>query len=143
MRPPIKKTHINVKLDCPPDLWLLGYPGAVSQILTNFVMNSLMHAYESDQHGTISLAVQLLPNDKIELRYSDDGKGILADIQSKIFDPFFTTQRGNGGSGLGLNLVYNIVHQTLKGTIQVHSIEGKGTTFILNFARQLNASEQI
>ena len=143
LRPALKKTHINVKLDCPPDLWLLGYPGAVSQILTNFVMNSLLHAYESDQHGTISLAVQLLPNDKIELRYSDDGKGILADIQSKIFDPFFTTQRGNGGSGLGLNLVYNIVHQTLKGTIQVHSIEGKGTTFILNFARQLNASEQI
>jgi signal transduction histidine kinase len=57
-----------------------------------------------------------LPDDRIELRYSDDGKGIPTEIQSKIFDPFFTTQCGNGGSGLGLNLVYNIVHQTLKGT---------------------------
>jgi signal transduction histidine kinase len=57
-----------------------------------------------------------LPDDRIELRYSDDGKGIPTEIQCKIFDPFFTTQCGNGGSGLGLNLVYNIVHQTLKGT---------------------------
>ncbi len=143
LRPALKKTHIHVVLNCPPDLCLLGYPGAVSQILTNFVMNSLLHAYEPDQHGTISLTVRQLPDDKIELRYSDDGKGIPSEIQSKIFDPFFTTQRGNGGSGLGLNLVYNIVHQTLKGTIQVHSVEGKGTTFILNFARRLNAGEQI
>ena len=141
LRPALKKTHINVKLDCPSDLWLLGYPGALSQVLTNFVMNSLRHAYDPEQDGTIRLSIQQLSDDKIELRYSDDGKGIPAEIQNKIFDPFFTTQRGNGGSGLGLNLVYNIVHQTLKGTIQVHSVEGEGTTFILNFARCLNAGE--
>ncbi len=138
LRPALKKTQIHVELNCPPDLSLLSFPGAISQIVTNFIMNSLLHAYEPEQPGTITLMIQTLPNNQIELRYSDDGKGIPAEIQSKIFDPFFTTQRGNGGSGLGLNLVYNIVHQTLKGTLQVHSVEGKGTTFILNFARQLN-----
>jgi signal transduction histidine kinase len=138
LRPILKKTQIKIELNCPPDLSLLSFPGAISQIVTNFIMNSLLHAYEAEQPGTITLTVQTLPNNQIELRYSDDGKGIPVDIQSKIFDPFFTTQRGNGGSGLGLNLVYNIVHQTLKGTLQVHSVEGKGTTFILNFARQLH-----
>ncbi|MDD5228964.1 MAG: ATP-binding protein [Methylococcales bacterium] len=138
LRPALKKTQIKVQLDCPSDLSLLSFPGAISQIVTNFIMNSLQHGYADDQRGIINLIVLTLPDDRIELRYSDDGKGIPTEIQSKIFDPFFTTQRGNGGSGLGLNLVYNIVHQTLKGTLQVHSIEGTGTTFILNFPRQLN-----
>jgi signal transduction histidine kinase len=50
-----------------------------------------------------------------------------------VFDPFFTTQRSNGGSGLGLHLVYNIVHQTLKGTLQMSSTENLGTTFTIVF----------
>lgn len=138
LRPALKKTQIRVKLDCPPNLSLLSFPGAISQIVTNFIMNSLYHGYDANQCGIINLTILTLPDDKIELRYSDDGKGIPLAIQSKIFDPFFTTRRGKGGSGLGLNLVYNIVHQTLKGTLQVHSIEGKGTTFTLHFPRQLN-----
>jgi signal transduction histidine kinase len=115
----------------------LGYPGALSQIVTNFVMNSLLHAYEPNDIGTIKLTVTLFSADKIELCYSDDGKGIRPDIQSKIFDPFFTTQRGNGGSGLGLHVVYNLVHQILKGSLQITSIEGKGTTFTVIFPKRL------
>ena len=126
-----------MQLSCPTNLWLINYPGAISQIITNFVMNSLLHAYEPNKCGTIRLNIIESINDRIELHYSDDGKGIPLDIQSKIFDPFFTTKRSNGGSGLGLHLVYNIVHQKLKGTLTLQSIEGEGTTFILNFARQL------
>lgn len=137
LRPALKKTLVTVDLNCPNDLVINGFPGAISQIVTNFILNSLLHAYDPEQRGFIKLVISTLPDDKIELLYSDDGKGIPADIQSKIFDPFFTTQRGNGGSGLGLNLVYNIVYQTLKGTLQLHSIEGEGTTFIIQFARQL------
>ena len=137
LRPALKKTNIKVQLSCPTNLWLINYPGAISQIITNFVMNSLLHAYEPNQCGTIRLNIIESINDRIELHYSDDGKGIPLDIQSKIFDPFFTTKRSNGGSGLGLHLVYNIVHQKLKGTLTLQSIEGEGTTFILNFARQL------
>ncbi len=137
LRPALKKTHIDVELDCLPSLFVFGYPGAISQIVTNFVMNSLFHAYEANQIGSIKLSVKLFSADKIELRYSDDGKGIPSCIQSKIFDPFFTTQRGNGGSGLGLHVVYNLVHQVLKGSLQINSIEGKGTTFILNFPKRM------
>ncbi|MDQ5939660.1 MAG: Histidine kinase [Pseudomonadota bacterium] len=137
LRPALKKTNIKVQLSCPSNLWLINYPGAISQIITNFVMNSLLHAYDINQCGTIRLNIIELPHDKIELHYSDDGKGIPLSIQSKIFDPFFTTKRSKGGSGLGLHLVYNIVHQKLKGTLTLQSIEGEGTTFILNFARQL------
>lgn len=135
LRPALKKSAVKVTLNCPKDLIICGFPGAISQIITNFILNSLLHAYEPEQQGTIIITVSNLPDDKIELRYSDDGKGIPAEIQSKVFDPFFTTQRGNGGSGLGLNLVYNIVHQTLKGTLQLQSVAGKGTTFIIIFSR--------
>jgi signal transduction histidine kinase len=137
LRPVLKKTRINVELNCLPSLFVFGYPGAISQIVTNFVMNSLFHAYEPNQIGTIKLNVTLFSAHKIELCYSDDGKGIRHDIQNKIFDPFFTTQRGNGGSGLGLHVVYNLVHQVLKGSLQIDSIEGKGTTFIVNFPKRM------
>lgn len=137
LRPALKKTLIKIELDCLPSLLIFGYPGALSQIVTNFVMNSLLHAYEPHQVGTIKLTVTLFSADRIELRYSDDGKGIRNDIQSKIFDPFFTTQRGNGGSGLGLHVVYNLVYQVLNGSLQINSIEGKGTTFIVNFPKRM------
>lgn len=137
LRPALKKTRINVELECLSSLFVFGYPGAISQIVTNFVMNSLFHAYKPNQIGTIKLTVSLFSADKIEFRYSDDGKGIRPDIQHKIFDPFFTTQRGNGGSGLGLHVVYNLVHQVLKGALQINSIEGKGTTFIVNFPKRM------
>jgi signal transduction histidine kinase len=143
LRPALKKRLIDVKLDCLPSLFVLGYPGAISQIVTNFVMNSLLHAYDSNENGTITLSVSLLSADKIELRYSDNGKGIRPDIQSKIFDPFFTTQRGNGGSGLGLHVVYNLVHQVLKGSLQINSIEGKGTTFTLNFPKRMQENPKL
>lgn len=135
LRPALKNRDIKVELDCPNDLNIFGFPGAISQIMTNFIMNSLLHGFDKNQQGTIKLHISNLPENKIEFRYSDNGKGIPAEIQSKIFDPFFTTQRGNGGSGLGLNLVYNIVHQTLKGNLQVHSVEGEGTTFLINFPK--------
>lgn len=135
LHPVLKNSLIRVELNCPTHLKIWGFPGAISQIITNLIMNSLQHGYDCGQYGIINLTVSNSANHRIELRYSDDGKGIPADIQSKIFDPFFTTQRGKGGSGLGLNLVYNIVHQTLKGTLHVHSIEGEGTTFVISFAR--------
>lgn len=135
LRPALKNRDIKVELDCPNDLNIFGFPGAISQIMTNFIMNSLLHGFDKNQQGIIKLHISNLPENKIEFRYSDNGKGIPAEIQSKIFDPFFTTQRGNGGSGLGLNLVYNIVHQTLKGNMQVHSVEGEGTTFLINFPK--------
>lgn len=135
LHPKLRRTAISVTLDCPENLLVDSYPGALSQILTNLIINSLRHAYQPDQAGRLSIRVTLLADDNVRLIYSDDGQGIPSELQSKIFDPFFTTQRGNGGSGLGLHIVYNVVHQTLKGRLQMHSAHAQGTMFTLHFPR--------
>jgi C4-dicarboxylate-specific signal transduction histidine kinase len=135
LNPKLKRTAITTTLECPEGLMVDSYPGALSQILTNFIVNSLRHAYQPDQAGRLSIRVTLLLDDTIRLIYSDDGQGIPPELQSKVFDPFFTTQRGNGGSGLGLHIVYNTVRQTLKGRLQMHSAQAQGTMFTLHFPR--------
>jgi signal transduction histidine kinase len=135
LNPKLKRTAITTTLECPENLIVDSYPGALSQILTNFIINSLRHAYRPDQVGRLSIRVSLLPDDTIRLIYSDDGQGIPPELQSKVFDPFFTTQRGNGGSGLGLHIVYNTIRQTLKGRLQMHSAQAQGTMFTLHFPR--------
>jgi len=135
LKPTLKKTEHVVQVNCPAGLEITNYPGALSQILTNFIMNSLMHAYDKGQKGTIVIDASIAKNNVV-LKYSDDGKGIEASIVDKIFDPFFTTKRGQGGTGLGLNIVYNIVSQTLNGTIKTTSTVGHGTVFTVVFPVQ-------
>jgi two-component system NtrC family sensor kinase len=135
LHPKLKRTAISMRLECPENLLVDSYPGALSQVLTNFITNSLQHAYQPEQAGTLNIRVTLLADDTIRLVYSDDGQGIPPELQSKVFDPFFTTQRGNGGSGLGLHIVYNTVRQTLKGRLQMHSAQAQGTMFTLHFPR--------
>ncbi len=111
-------------------LSLNSYPGAFSQIVTNLVMNSLLHAYGPEQSGHLTLTFQPFEQSLI-LVYADDGQGIPAEHLSKIFEPFFTTKRGQGGSGLGLHIVYNLVTQKLDGTIYCESQPPVGTKFIM------------
>ncbi|ALJ36804.1 PAS domain S-box protein [Azospirillum brasilense] len=126
---------LDIGVDSPDELELDGYPGALSQILTNLVLNALTHAFTPHHPGRLTIAARLLPQDQVELTVADNGLGIPSDILPKIFDPFFTTRRGNGGSGLGLHIVYNLVTGTLRGTITAHSIPGEGTRFTLRFPR--------
>jgi len=135
LRPKLKRTPHKVSIDCDEKIILSSYPGIFSQILTNFIMNSLIHGFKNKPEGG-QITVTALMNEKVEnnfiLRYSDNGKGISPDVINNIFDPFFTTNRQDGGSGLGLNIVYNLVTHKLEGTIQCDSVEGDGTTFILS-----------
>lgn len=130
LRPRIKKTPLKVELNCPDNIEINSYPGAYSQIITNLVVNAIMHAYEPDQPGTLSLDFTL-DHDDVLFEFSDDGKGIDEGIIGRIFDPFFTTKRGAGGSGLGLHILYNIISGTLGGGIEVFSTVGAGTRFRL------------
>lgn len=129
------RTALTIEVACPADLELDGYPGALSQILTNLIMNALVHALDPEQPGRIAIAARLLGPDMVELSVGDDGNGIAPDVLPKIFDPFFTTRRGAGGSGLGLHIVYNLVTGRLHGTIGVESRPGEGTRFTLRFPR--------
>lgn len=107
-------------------------PGPISQIFTNLIVNSLVHAYDPEQAGTIRIAAKVSGQD-LELVYSDDGKGIAPEHIKKIFDPFFTTKREHGGSGLGMHLVYNIVTKKYLGKIRCESQPGQGVTFHMTF----------
>ncbi|MBF0318272.1 MAG: hypothetical protein HQL01_00500 [Nitrospirae bacterium] len=137
LSPRLKQTSCEIKLECPPDLEINSYPGALAQIITNFVINSLVHGFsdnggdnggDSGRGGIIT--INLSKNDgSLLLKYSDNGKGIPAENMGKIFNPFFTTNRAGGGTGLGLHILYNLITQTLKGTIDCESIQGEGTTF--------------
>ena len=130
-----RRRAVVVAVECPGELIIEGYPGPLAQVLTNFVMNSLTHAYGPDQPGRLSIAVTMPGADRVCLVYGDDGKGIAEEVLPKIFDPFFTTNRSGGGSGLGLNIVYNLVTQRLNGQIEVTSHPGRGTSFTVHFPR--------
>ncbi|MBK3734728.1 PAS domain S-box protein [Azospirillum brasilense] len=131
----IKRAAHGVEVDCPADLLIDGYPGALSQVLTNLVMNSIIHGYAPGQHGLLRVSARGVGADEVELIYADDGRGIPAELHGKVFEPFFTTSRGTGGSGLGLNIVYNIVTRKLRGRIALDSAPGRGTAFTLRFPR--------
>ncbi|MBE9225671.1 AAA family ATPase [Phormidium sp. LEGE 05292] len=109
-----------------------SYPGALAQIVTNLVVNSLTHAYQPGECGNLRLEISQL-NQEVIVQYSDDGCGIPEENLDKIFNPFFTTARNQGGSGLGLHIVHNLVTQKLQGTIDVSSKPGLGTLFIMKF----------
>jgi len=128
-----KKTAINIQVDCPNDLVIYSFPGALDQILTNLIMNSLIHGFEDGkQAGHIRIDVQRLEN-QLHLTYSDTGNGISPANVSNIFEPFFTTHRAHGGSGLGLYICYNIATNQFKGQMTCESTIDQGTTFYVDF----------
>jgi two-component system, NtrC family, sensor kinase len=140
LHPEIRKRRHQVDVTCPEDVTVTSYPGALSQIITNLVMNAMLHAYEGDQTGRIEITAKLR-GDLVKLRVTDDGRGIPPEIRSKIFDPFFTTKRGEGGTGLGLHIIFNLIEKTLKGRIRCDSEVGRGTMFTVSFPAETPESE--
>jgi signal transduction histidine kinase len=136
LRPHLKKTQHSIHINGDERLTLDSYPGAFAQIVTNLVMNSLLHAYEQDDAGQLTFTFEQ-SNNRFTLEYIDDGRGISKENLSRIFDPFFTTKRNQGGSGLGLHIIYNLVTQKLGGTIHCQSEEGAGTKFIIGLPMTL------
>ncbi len=128
LKPNFKNQSYTISVDCPEDLELYSFPGVYSQIITNFVMNSLLHGFNGVDSGKIKIEVNA--SDKwVFLRYSDNGRGMDETTLNKIYDPFFTTARAHGGTGLGMHIVYNLVTQKLKGQIECKSAPGEGITF--------------
>jgi signal transduction histidine kinase len=128
LRPKLKKTSHTVEVVCDEDLVVESYPGAFSHILTNFIVNTLTHAYDEGQAGHIRIEI-MRTDGVLNMTYSDDGRGMPPEVQEKIFEPFFTTARAKGSTGLGLHIVFNTVTRTLGGTVTCCSAPGHGTTF--------------
>jgi len=139
--PRLKHTRHSISIDIKSGISLDSFPGPLGQVVTNFFTNAVNHAFTDEQAGTMLINAQLLPNDMIEIIFEDNGKGIPADLQKKVFDPFFTTKMGEGGTGLGLNLVHNITVKILGGTLTLQSSEGQGTKFIVTIPKVAPVSD--
>lgn len=139
LAPRLRKEPHRIRVDCPSGIHMDSYPGALSQVLTNLIINALVHAFKPGQKGNIRIEVDELPGDKVELRFSDDGQGVDPQHLSRLFEPFFTTKRARGGSGLGLHIVYNLVTQSLQGSVSVASEPQAGTCFTLTLPRHIDA----
>ena len=140
LSPMLRRSEHRMTVNCDEMLEVDTYPGALSQIITNVVMNALLHAFPENVRGEMLIVVRSVyanghETDLVELRFSDNGKGIPQENLAKIFDPFFTTMRGRGGSGLGLSIIHNLVTNSLQGQITVESQVDVGTTFIIRFPR--------
>jgi len=127
----IKMTKHIVSIDINDKLVINNNPGAFSQIITNFIMNSIIHGFKDKEAGQINIKAHKEDSNLI-LVYKDNGIGLNDKAKEKIFDPFYTTNRSGGGSGLGMNIVFNIVTQKLNGTIKLNSQKNNGLEFILN-----------
>ncbi len=130
LRPKLKKEGHRVFIDCPENLEVDSYPGVFSQIMTNLIINSTTHGFEGIKKGKIDIKITH-ENKKIKLHYKDNGNGMDKNAVEQIFEPFFTTKRIEGGTGLGMHIVYNLVTQALKGQITCNSSKGKGVSFLI------------
>lgn len=129
LRPGLKSRNLTLTVDCAPDIEMNSYPGPYGQVVTNLFLNSVAHAFPTGNPGLLSIVARNIDERQVEIIYSDDGAGMTEDVRRHAFDPFFTTRRDKGGTGLGLNIVHNIVTNRLGGHIDLASDVGKGTRF--------------
>lgn len=129
-----RQAHITLDLRVPSGIEMNSLPGDMEQIFNNFIMNSLHHGFEGRDSGCISIDAQEIGN-MVEIVYQDDGCGIPIELHKKVFEPFYTTKLGQGGSGLGMFIVHNLVHASLKGEIKLESDSGRGVRFTLTIPR--------
>ncbi|WP_269631831.1 ATP-binding protein [Pelomonas sp. BJYL3] len=133
----VRKAGHRVEIDIPPGLEIDAYPGPLGQVLSNFINNALLHAFEdSSREGVMTIRARSTDSGWLALEFADDGQGIAPELLHRVFEPFFTTKLGRGGTGLGLSISYNIVEQLFGGRLRVQSSPGQGTCFILDLPRQ-------
>jgi signal transduction histidine kinase len=134
--PSFKHSAVELRQNVEGGIAMDCYPGALAQILSNLVLNGLVHGFDDAAPGTIEvLGTHLANGQDVEISVRDNGRGIAPPVLGRVFDPFFTTRRNQGGTGLGLHIVYNLVRNTLGGSITVHSTVGQSTCFTIRIPR--------
>ena len=127
LRPGLRKHNLTLQVDCQPNLMMNSYPGPYGQVLTNLFLNAVAHAFPDGRPGVIEISARESGKDNVEIIFSDNGVGMSLDVRRRAFDPFFTTRRDQGGTGLGLHIVYSIVTNRLGGRLDLDSEPGGGT----------------
>lgn len=128
VRPVMRKAQIAIVIEIAPDIVMDSDPGSYGQVLTNIFLNAAIHAFPDGRAGTIEVRARPLGARHVEIVVSDDGVGMTEEVRQRAFDPFFTTRRSEGGTGLGLHIIHNLVTQSLGGRLQLESAPGRGTT---------------
>jgi PAS domain S-box-containing protein len=127
LKPGLRKQNLALSVDCEPNLVMNSFPGPYGQVLTNLFFNSVAHAFPGGGGGAVKIKVKESGDDHVEIMFTDNGCGMSPDVRKRAFDPFFTTRRDQGGTGLGLHIVYSIVTNRLGGRIHLSSAPGEGT----------------
>ena len=122
-----RRANCAATVDVAPELELDSYPGSLYQVFNNLINNALAHGFEGRDKGHISITARAGQDGYIDIVFRDDGVGMSEEVQRRVFDPFFTTKMGSGGTGLGMNIVYNIVTGIMGGRITIESSPGQGT----------------
>jgi len=136
LRPVLRKTPIALSVDGAPGVVMDSYPGAYGQVLTNLFLNAVIHAFpEPGENNRIIISTRALTDRDVEIVVADNGKGMTEEVQKRAFDPFFTTRRDQGGTGLGLHIIYSLVRQRLGGTLSLDTHAGRGTVFRITLPR--------
>jgi len=131
-----KSQAIQLKLDLAPGLSMESYPGPLEQVIANLLDNALAHAFVNRPGGVITVRAQADGPSHVCIWFSDDGKGVSETSLARIFDPFYTTNRHAGGTGLGLHIVYQLVHDVLGGSIEAANVPEGGMVFTLRLPRK-------
>ncbi|QQD24766.1 hypothetical protein GJQ55_09955 [Venatoribacter cucullus] len=136
LRPWYKYRPVDIRVECPPQLFISSYPGAIAQIMTNLMLNALTHAFPDPlQNGHIVIRVWQ-QQEQVFLSFRDDGQGMDETTRQGFFEPFFTTCRDQGGSGLGGYIIRELTEQSLHGSARVSSTPGAGCEVQLSFPRR-------
>ncbi len=135
VRPVLKKAQLSLVIEVPHGIVMDSYPGSYGQVLTNLFLNAVIHAFPDGQSGEIVIKARPIGPADVEIVVADNGIGMSDDVQRRAFDPFFTTRRNQGGTGLGLHIIYNLVTQSLGGRLLLESKPGRGTTFRITLPR--------
>lgn len=122
----LRRAHCGLELEWQDEVELDSYPGALEQVLTNLIQNALIHGLAGRTTGRLRIGFQAR-GEQVAVWVADDGVGMDDTTRARYFEPFFTTRLGQGGSGLGGYLVYNLVVGLLGGTVEIQSQAGHGT----------------
>lgn len=136
LTPLFKNKGITINNHVDESLLLEVEVGAIGQIFTNLVNNSIIHGFDQGQREGV-IAIDATETDEhVIISYRDNGVGMKNTVLEKVFEPFYTTNRSNGGSGLGMSIVYNLVTAKLHGAIECKSKELEFTEFTIKLPKK-------
>ncbi|NQZ30788.1 MAG: ATP-binding protein [Oceanospirillaceae bacterium] len=132
LRRKLQEKNIIISHNLPAKTQATSYPGILFQVYSNLISNSVLHAFEHIDGGEITIKFNRVNDLYYSISFTDNGCGMDDDTLKNIYQPFFTTKRANGGTGLGMNIIYTLISEKLKGEIHVESALDKGTTFTMS-----------